>query len=93
MAIWDTYGNYVEWASNWLFEAERVLSDTGSFVIFGGIQFENEKSGDLLELMHFIRHKTNLKIVNLIIWYYKNGMSAHRFLANRHEEIVCIHLI
>lgn len=88
MATWDTYGNYVEWASQWLFEVERVLTDSGSFVIFGGIQFENEKSGDLLELMHFIRHKTNLKIVNLIIWYYKNGMSAHRFFANRHEEIV-----
>jgi site-specific DNA-methyltransferase (adenine-specific) len=26
--------------------------------------------------------------VNLIIWYYKNGMSAHRFFANRHEEAV-----
>tara|TARA_Y100001954_G_C15604922_1_gene499939 strand:- start:257 stop:799 length:543 start_codon:yes stop_codon:yes gene_type:complete len=24
----------------------------------------------------------------LVIWYYKNGMSAHRYFANRHEEAV-----
>ena len=30
----------------------------------------------------------NLRFVNLIIWYYKNGMSAHRFFANRHEEAI-----
>lgn len=87
MAIWDTFDNYVEWASKWLKEAERVLTKTGNLVIFGGIQFENPKSGDLLELMHYIRHETDFNLVNLIIWYYKNGMSAHRFFANRHEEI------
>ncbi|OZU89075.1 site-specific DNA-methyltransferase [Virgibacillus indicus] len=87
MANWDTFDNYIEWASKWLFEAERILTENGSFVIFGGIQFENEKSGDLLELMHYIRHHSNLKLVNLIIWNYKNGMGAHRFFANRHEEI------
>jgi site-specific DNA-methyltransferase (adenine-specific) len=88
MAHWDTFSDYIDWAKEWIKESERVLKNTGSFVIFGGIQFENEKSGDLLELMHYIRHNTSLSIVNLIIWYYKNGMSAHRFFANRHEEIV-----
>lgn len=87
MAHWDTFSNYIDWAKAWITESERILKDTGSFVIFGGIQFENEKSGDLLELMHYIRHHSPLRIVNLIIWYYKNGMSAHRFFANRHEEI------
>src|SRR5205085_2712365 len=28
-----------------------------------------------------------LRLVNLIVWHYRNGMSAHRFFANRHEEI------
>jgi len=28
-----------------------------------------------------------MRLANMIIWYYKNGMSAHRFFANRHEEI------
>ena len=28
-----------------------------------------------------------LCLVNLIVWHYRNGMSAHRFFANRHEEI------
>ena len=28
-----------------------------------------------------------MRLANLIIWNYPNGMSAHRFFANRHEEI------
>ena len=28
-----------------------------------------------------------MRLVNLIVWTYANGMSAHRFFANRHEEI------
>lgn len=87
MADWDTFDNYIGWASKWLNEVERILSQTGNLIIFGGIQFENPQSGDLLELMHYIRQQTNLRLVNLNIWYYKNGMSANRFFANRHEEI------
>ena len=33
------------------------------------------------------RHSA-LRLVKLIIWHYANGMSAQRFFANRHEEIV-----
>lgn len=28
-----------------------------------------------------------MRLVNLIVWNYPNGMSAHRFFASRHEEI------
>ena len=57
-------------------------------VIFGGIQFRNEKSGDLIDIIHYIRHNTEFKLINTIIWRYKNGMSAHRYFANRHEEVI-----
>lgn len=40
------------WASKWIGEAYRVLSDNGSMVIFGGIQFRDAKSGDLLDIIH-----------------------------------------
>ena len=88
LAAWDTYKNYLDWAKQWLCQIERILSDTGSCVIFGGFQFQDLKNGDLLEILHYARHQTNLKLVNLIVWYYKNGMSAHRFFANRHEEAI-----
>jgi len=88
MASWDTFSNYMNWAEQWLKEAERVLKDSGNFVIFGGYQYQDIKKGDLLEIMHHLRHKTNLLFVNLIIWYYKTGMGAHRFFSNRHEEIL-----
>ena len=85
---WDTYENYLEWAKSWIDEIYRVLSDSGNCVIFGGFQFQELKRGDLLEILHYTRHSTNLRFINLIIWYYKNGMSAHRFFANRHEEAI-----
>ena len=31
---------------------------------------------------------TKFRWVNTVVWYYKNGMSAHRYFANRHEEAI-----
>jgi site-specific DNA-methyltransferase (adenine-specific) len=88
LAQWDNFHNYIEWASKWLKESERVLSETGSIAIFGGLQYQGEAgSGDLLEIINYMRHHSNMLLANLIIWHYPNGMSAHRFFANRHEEI------
>lgn len=88
LADWDVYDDYIAWASKWLDEAYRVLSPSGSMAIFGGIQFRDVKSGDLIDIVHHVRKNTRFKLVNTIIWRYKNGMSAHRYFANRHEEIV-----
>jgi len=35
-----------------------------------------------------VRSQRLFNLVNLIIWHYQNGMGAHRFFANRHEELV-----
>jgi site-specific DNA-methyltransferase (adenine-specific) len=52
------------------------------------LQFQEEAgSGDLLELIHHLRRHSSMRLVNMIVWHYANGMSAHRFFANRHEEI------
>lgn len=88
LAGWDIYNNYIEWAAKWLEEAYRVLSKNGNMVIFGGIQFRDVKSGDLIDIIQYIRHNSKFKLINTIIWYYKNGMSAHRYFANRHEEAI-----
>lgn len=85
---WDSFDNYIDWAGEWLDEAHRVLSPTGSLVIFGGIQFRDAKSGDLIDIIHYVRNETKFKLVNTIIWHYKNGMSAKRYFANRHEEAI-----
>ena len=88
LAGWDIYDNYIEWAAKWIDEAYRVLSKNGSMVIFGGIQFRDVKSGDLIDIIHHVRNNTRFKLINTIIWRYKNGMSAHRYFANRHEEVI-----
>jgi len=88
LAYWDTFTDYLDWAKDWLDQIYRILSDSGNCVIFGGFQYQDLKKGDLLEIMHYTRHNTALRFTNLVIWYYKNGMSAHRYFANRHEEAI-----
>ena len=89
MADWDQHNDYISWAREWLKEAYRVLNETGNFVIFGGLQYQGEAGGgDLLSIIHEVRQTQLFNMVNLIIWNYPNGMSAHRFFANRHEEVV-----
>lgn len=88
VADWDRRADYLSWAAEWLREAERVLSPTGSIALFGGLQYQAEAgTGDLLSLMALLRARSAMRLVNLIVWAYPNGMSAHRFFANRHEEI------
>ncbi|MBU2859142.1 site-specific DNA-methyltransferase [Acidithiobacillus ferrooxidans] len=88
LAEWDAHHNYLEWATEWLKEAERVLSPTGNIAIFGGLQYQAEAgSGDLLTLLMHMRKASKMRLANLIIWNYPNGMGAQRFFANRHEEI------
>jgi site-specific DNA-methyltransferase (adenine-specific) len=88
MAEWDARGDYAAWAARWLGECERVLSETGSLVVFGGLQFQSEAgTGDLLTILDHMRTKSAMRLVNLIVWNYPNGMSAQRFFASRHEEI------
>ena len=88
LASWDTFHNYIEWAAEWLKESERVLAPGGNIAICGGLQYQGEAgTGDLLEILMYMRRHSKMRLANLIIWYYKNGMSAHRFFANRHEEI------
>jgi DNA modification methylase len=88
VAAWDDLSHYVDWAGKWLREVERVLSPSGNFVLFGGLQYQSEAgSGDLLSLMSWMRAHSAMLLANLIIWNYPNGMGAQRFFANRHEEI------
>ena len=88
LEAWDTFPDYLEWAKQWIDHIYRILKENGNCVIFGGFQFQDLKHGDLLEILHYTRHFTKLRLINLIIWHYKNGMSAQRFFANRHEEAV-----
>lgn len=88
LEYWDTFPHYLEWAKQWIDQIYRVMTDNGNCVIFGGFQFQDLKQGDLLEILHYTRHNTKLRLINLVIWYYKNGMSAHRYFANRHEEAI-----
>ena len=88
VAAWDDRAHYVDWAGQWLAEVERVLAPSGNLVIFGGLQYQDEAgSGDLVSLIGWMRMHSKMRLANLIIWNYPNGLGAHRLFANRHEEI------
>lgn len=88
IADWDKFQKYGDWAATWLKQSERVLAPQGSIVIFGGLQYQNEAgTGDLFTIISYLRENSNMILANLIIWNYPNGMGAHRFFSNRHEEI------
>ncbi len=88
VAAWDDRAQYADWAGQWLSETERVLAASGNLVIFGGLQYQGEAgSGDLVSLIGWMRAHSRMRLANLIIWNYPNGLGAHRFFANRHEEI------
>ena len=56
--------------------------------VFSRQQYQGEAgSGDLLTILDHLRGASAMRLANLIVWAYPNGMSAHRFFANRHEEI------
>lgn len=88
VAAWHDVVDYVAWSATWIREVERVLAPAGNFVMFGGLRYQGEAgSGDLLSLMNWMREHSEMRLANLIIWTYPNGVSAQRFFANRHEEI------
>jgi site-specific DNA-methyltransferase (adenine-specific) len=87
-AQWDDVPDYGSWVAKWLKQAERVLAPSGSIAIFGGLQYQADAgSGDLITIINHMRQASRMALVNLIVWAYPNGVSAHRFFANRHEEI------
>jgi site-specific DNA-methyltransferase (adenine-specific) len=68
LAHWDTFNNYIAWASQWLKECERVLSDTGNLAIFGGLQYQGEAgTGDLFDILAYMRQRSEMRLVNVII--------------------------
>ncbi|BDQ28078.1 hypothetical protein ASB1_17540 [Helicobacter heilmannii] len=42
----------------------------------------------MIDIIQYVRQHTQFQLINTIIWHYKNGMSAHRYFANRHEEVI-----
>src|SRR5262245_22120207 len=69
VAAWDDLEHYVDWAGRWLREVERVLKPSGNFVLFSGLQYQDEAgSGDLLSLMSWMRQHSKMRLANLIIW-------------------------
>ncbi|MHA1265948.1 MAG: DNA-methyltransferase [Candidatus Helarchaeota archaeon] len=80
----DTFnGKFIDFSEKWINLSIDKVKQSGSLFVFGGVNYI--KGADLLELLPILRKK--LEFINLIIWYYKNGMDAKRFFSNRFELI------
>ena len=81
---WDQYNNdFLQFSKKWINLIYPKLKETGSFFIFGGVNYV--KGNDLLSLLPILRKQ--FQFVNLIVWYYPNGFGARRFFSNRFELI------
>jgi len=75
--------SFIDFSKKWIELSVKKLRLDGSIFIFGGINYQ--RGSDLIGLLPILREK--LEFINMIVWYYKNGMDAKRFFSNRFELI------
>ena len=81
---------YVEWFLTLFHEANRILKDSGSFILNINDKANNgERSTFVFELVHRIVKETGLKLFDRYIWYKKSAlpMTGDKRLNDRIEYI------
>ena len=81
-AEWDTFESqqqYLEWCSEWIKEAHRILSDTGTMYIMG-----------FSEILADIKVATAPMFVGCkwLTWYYRNKANLGKDWGRSHESIL-----
>jgi site-specific DNA-methyltransferase (adenine-specific) len=79
---WDKFESqekYIQWSMEWIKEASRVLSDTGTLYIFG-----------FTEILADLKHPSMkyFKGCKWLIWYYKNKANLGRDWGRSHESVL-----
>jgi site-specific DNA-methyltransferase (adenine-specific) len=73
-------GDYADFSTRWILEAERVLRPGGSIYIVSGYT-------NLIDLLNALK-TTNLKEINHIIWKYNFGVFTRRKYVSSHYHIL-----
>lgn len=81
-ADWDKFESqeeYIRWSLQWIKEASRVLSDTGTLYICG-----------FSEILADLKHPSMeyFKVCRWLVWYYKNKANLGSDWGRSHESIL-----
>lgn len=79
---WDTMDDYLAWSREWMQESLRVLKDTGSFYIWGGV---GERSDSIIR-QKLLLDELGFHFKDWITWSKTRGMGNRRGWLYTREE-------
>jgi len=86
---WDSFEDYEDFADQWIEQASRILTPTGTMMLnVGYTKIARNETLPLTYLYHRIAYKYGLKLVQEIVWRYFGGMSYKLRYTHRTERIM-----
>ncbi len=86
---WESFEDYEDFADQWIEQAARVLTPTGTMMLnVGYTKIARNETLPLTYLYHRIATKHGLKLVQEITWRYYGGMSYKLRYTHRTERIM-----
>lgn len=80
---WETQNDYLEWSQRWLLQSKRVLKQSGSLYLWGGI---GERSDTIVHLYLLVKQMLYFK--DWITWSKSRGMGTRRGWCYTREELL-----
>lgn len=75
------FDEYIDFSKKWIFEAHRVLKNTGTIYIFMGVRFISYLY-NILDIDH------NFSFNSWITWHYTQGLGKTKGFSPRHDDIL-----
>lgn len=86
---WESFEDYEDFADQWIEQASRVLTPTGTMMLnVGYTKIARNETLPLTYLYHRLATKCGLKLVQEIVWRYYGGMSYKLRYTHRTERIM-----
>jgi len=83
--IWENKEEYLEWSKKWLIEAHRILKDTGTLILWGGV---GSKPLTFARLAIMIEDMDQFKIQNWITQRNSRGYGTKKNYMSAREDIL-----
>lgn len=86
---WASFEDYEDFADQWVEQAARVLTPTGTMMLnVGYTKIGRNETLPLTYLYHRLAYKNGLKLVQEIVWRYYGGMAYKMRYTHRTERIM-----
>jgi len=75
------FGEYLEFSSRWLYEADKLLKPSGTIYVFMGVRF-------ISYLYDILSRELGYQFNSWICWHYTQGMGKTKGFSPRHDDIL-----